>query len=221
MHDEHLIIVAGGSGKRMQMALPKQFIRIHGKPILVHTINRFYRYNPSINVILVIPENHQDAWEEIRSEFFADKDIRIALGGKTRFHSVANGLALCPSNGIVGIHDAVRPLVTEQTIENSYSSARDHGSGIPVVEPSQSLRKLDGDGSHAIDRSQIRVVQTPQCFQLELIKEAFEQDHDPMFTDDASVLESYGLGVYLVEGNDENFKITKHVDLKIAELLLS
>jgi 2-C-methyl-D-erythritol 4-phosphate cytidylyltransferase len=220
MIKHHVIIVAGGSGQRMQMAIPKQFLLLDGLPILMHTIKRFHETLPDIVIVLVIPNEHLAYWNELKVQFKFDIPHQIAMGGNTRFQSVKNGLALL-SSGLVGIHDAVRPLVSSSTILKTFEAASLNGAAVPVLQPSESMRILNADGrNEALIRDSLRTVQTPQCFQAEKIIEAYKQEFHPDFTDDASVAERAGFNITLVDGNEENIKITRPIDLRIAEMFL-
>jgi len=214
------IIVAGGSGSRMATEIPKQFLELNGKPILMYTIQVFYNFDPEIELILVLPETQQEFWRNLCLKHSLLIPHRIATGGENRFHSVKNGLELIDGDGIVFIHDGVRPLVSHLTIERCFETARKFGNAIPVLPVSESLRKLDGHKSKSVDRSQFFGVQTPQTFQTEQILTAFRQNYDPEFTDDASVAEKAGFQIFMVEGNRENIKITNPIDLILAESLL-
>jgi 2-C-methyl-D-erythritol 4-phosphate cytidylyltransferase len=220
MTKHHVIIVAGGSGQRMQTAIPKQFLLLDGLPVLMHTITRFHETLPDAAMVLVIPIDHLDYWNELLVQFKFDIPHQIALGGETRFHSVKNGLALVNS-GLVGIHDAVRPLVSSSTILKTFEAASIHGAAVPVLQPSESMRILNTDGGNeALLRDALRTVQTPQCFLSDNIIQAYNQDFRPDFTDDASVAESADFKITLVQGNEENIKITRPIDLHIAEMFL-
>jgi 2-C-methyl-D-erythritol 4-phosphate cytidylyltransferase len=214
------IIVAGGSGSRMGSEIPKQFLEISGKPILMHTIQVFYSYDPEIEIILVLPEEQQKFWDELCIQYSFSITHRITTGGETRFHSVKNGLRLIEGPGIVFIHDGVRPLVSVETLEKCFQNAVKSGNAIPVLPVSESLRKKKGAESISVDRSLFFNVQTPQTFRTEQIQEAFRQNFDPEFTDDASVAEKSGFRIFLVEGNRENIKITTSTDLIVAEAFL-
>ncbi len=222
MH-KYAIIVAGGKGERMGVDIPKQFIELEGKPILMHTLEKFKKADPTIEIILALPENQIDFWEELFSKYqLSNIPHQIVKGGKTRFHSVQNALKLVKEEGIVAIHDGVRPLVSEETIKRCFVEAEKKGNAIPVVEVVESLRhvtKQDGI-NHSVARSCYRLVQTPQCFKSELILSAYKQQFDNSFTDDASVVEVLGKVINLVEGNRENIKITTQEDLVIASALL-
>ncbi|MCB0400865.1 MAG: 2-C-methyl-D-erythritol 4-phosphate cytidylyltransferase [Flavobacteriales bacterium] len=217
---DYAIIVAGGKGERMGGSTPKQFLELNGKPVIMHTIEKFRTAFQDIKIILALPENQIDFWEELCSKYgFVNIPHHIVKGGETRFHSVKNALSLVKSAGIVGIHDGVRPLVSTTTITACYQEAAQHGNAIPVVDVVDSLRyvsKQEGTNK-AVARSCYKIVQTPQCFRSDLILKAYEQDYDPAFTDDASVVEQLGETIHLVEGNRDNIKITTQEDLILAE----
>ena len=223
MH-KYAIIVAGGKGERMGENTPKQFLELKGKPILMHTIEKFRTTFQDIEIILALPENQIDFWEELCVlHHFPFSPKRVVKGGKTRFESVKNALTQVTDKTIVGIHDGVRPLVNSDTLESCYLTAEEKGNAIPVVDVIDSLRhvsKQEGTNS-AVTRSCFKAVQTPQCFKSELILKAYEQEFNPAFTDDASVVEKMGETINLVEGNTENIKITTQQDLILAEALLS
>ncbi len=216
---EHVIIVAGGSGSRMKQALPKQFIEIAEKPIVVHTIEAFLVYNPSIHIVLVLPEAHITTWNTIHKDFLDNQVIDIAHGGASRFQSVKAGLDLV-GEGLVAIHDAVRPMITKNVISASFKEAELSGSGVVMVPLKDSIREQEAGVTIARDRSRFLTVQTPQTFQVHLIKKAFEQGESPLFTDDASVFEAGGQDVAVVSGDYRNIKITTPEDLVLAEALL-
>lgn len=220
LQHRYIVIVAGGSGTRMQSAVPKQFIELNGKPILMHTIEKFVEAYPSINVVLVLASSYRLLWESLcKTHSFVVPTI-LAEAGETRFHSVKNGLALVPENVVVGIHDAARPLVSEQTIARTFQMAQKMGNASPAIAITESIREVNESGNSAVDRSKYMIIQTPQCFQSTLMKKAFEQPYTPSFTDDASVLEAMGEKINLVEGNRENIKITTPEDLIIAEAFI-
>ena len=214
------IIVAGGSGSRMGTEIPKQFLEISGKPILMHTIQGFYNYDPEMDIILVLPEVQQKFWSELCIQNSFSLRHRITSGGETRFHSVRNGLKQIEGSGIVFIHDGVRPLVSLETLKRCFETAVNCGNAIPVLPASESLRKQEGNQNISVDRSLFFSVQTPQTFQTEQIREAFRQNNDSEFTDDASVAEKAGFQIFMVEGNRENIKITTSTDLIVAEAFL-
>ena len=215
-----VIIVAGGSGRRMGSKIPKQFLELCGKPILVHTIQVFYDFDPECELILVLPEAQQEYWKELCLKHSFTLPHRIVSGGENRFNSVQNGLKLIDEEGIVFIHDGVRPLVSRQTIEKCYRLAQKNGNAIPVLPMNESLRKSEGKDSISVDRTLYFSVQTPQTFQINLIQIAYQQSFDTSFTDDASVAEKAGFPVFMVEGNRENIKITNPTDLIVAEAFL-
>ncbi len=211
------LIVAGGSGTRMGKNIPKQFVEVAEKPILMHTIEAFFNYDKEIEFILVLPEDQIESWKQLCDKFNFNINHTIASGGKTRFQSVKNGLDHVPQNGIVFIHDGVRPFVSTCTLNNCFNCALENGNAIPVVKVTESLRKLEDGNSRAVNRDSYKLVQTPQTFQIDKIRRAYQQKEDPSFTDDASVLEANGEQVYLVEGNRENLKITYPEDILLAE----
>ena len=216
-----VIIVAGGSGRRMGGALPKQFMMLDNEPILAHSINRMHEALPAAEIVVVLPEEHVELWKNIAARFDVARH-KIALGGKERFHSVKNGLeALSDEVAIVGIHDAVRPLASKKLIIKLFLEAENNTAVIPVVAPIDSYRIVEGDNSRIIDRSALRMVQTPQVFQAEALRKAYEQPFSSTFTDDASVMEAAGHKVTLVEGERENIKITTPSDMLIAEAIIN
>lgn len=205
----------------MQATIPKQFIEIKGKPVLIHTIEKFIEFDEYINVIVCVHKDYITDANFMLAEYFPDKNIQTVVGGEARFHSVKNGLACIPNkNDIVGIHDAARPFVSVETIKRCFETAAIHGNAIPVAPVNESLRLVTNGINKAVSREDYKVVQTPQCFVVSKIKEAFEQKYSPFFTDDATVLEGMDERIYLVEGNSENIKITNPYDLKFAELYL-
>lgn len=218
----NIIIVAGGKGSRMQSAVPKQFLEIHGKPVLVHTIEKFVEFDEHINVVVVVHKDYITDANFMLAEYFPENNIQIVAGGETRFHSVKNGLkCIANKNDVVGIHDAARPLVSIETIKRCFETAAQKGNAIPVVPVNESLRMVTNGINKAVSRDDYKIVQTPQCFVVSKIKEAFEQVYSPFFTDDATVLEGMDETIYLVEGNTENIKITNPEDLKKAEFYLT
>ena len=214
------LIVAGGSGTRMKSDVPKQFLEIAGLPVIMHTINSFAKFDPEIQFILVLPESLIPNWHKLCEIHHFYIKHKIAIGGATRFYSVKNGLNLIDEEGIVFIHDAVRPLVSDATIQNCLDCATTNGNALPVISVTESVRIVDGNKHQPADRSQIYLVQTPQTFHTSLIKKAYQVALNDNFTDDATVLESTGATINLVEGNRENIKITTPSDLIIAEALL-
>ncbi len=217
-----VIIVAAGSGSRMGGKLPKQYQELLGKPIIIHTLETFYRFDPGMQVIVVLAPAHRTLWEKVAGSYEIPGGLILTLGGNTRYDSVKNGLLLIEEAEIVGIHDAVRPLVSGDTLARAYAAAEAKGSGIPVLEMEESVRMVAKNGaSEHLDRSRLRKVQTPQVFETRKIKKAYQQPYDPTFTDDASVYEPLFGPVTLVEGNRENIKITSPIDKKLASLLMA
>ena len=219
---DFIIIVAGGKGLRMGSDIPKQFLPIGGKPVLMRTLERFREYSDDIQIILVLPEAQQEYWHQLCDEYHFDVEYTLANGGQTRFHSVQNGLAKVPDDaqGVVGVHDGVRPFPSIEVIKNCYETARTAKAVIPVIPVGETVRRLDGDSSMTVPRDEYRLVQTPQTFDIQLLKAANKQPYNDGFTDDASVVEAFGHKITLVEGNRENIKITTPYDLKIAEVLI-
>jgi 2-C-methyl-D-erythritol 4-phosphate cytidylyltransferase len=215
------VIVAGGTGSRMNNTIPKQFLLLQGKPILYYTIYSFLQAYDDLQIILVLPEEHVAAGQEIIDAFFDYNRIQITIGGRTRFHSVQNGLQLVEEEGIVFVHDAVRCMVSIDLIKRCYDAAMETGSAIPVVDSKDSIRLITEDGNEALERSNIKLVQTPQTFHSKILLPAYQIDYKDKFTDEASVVEAFGLKVQMVQGEENNFKITTPVDLVIAEHLLS
>lgn len=217
---KHIIIVAGGKGLRMGGDIPKQFLPIGGKPVLMRTLEAFYEYDPFIHIVLVLPVSQQVYWKELCRTYGFELSHDIADGGETRFHSVMNGLALVKGEGVVGVHDGVRPFVAQEVIARCYEEAVTKKAVIPVIGVVETVRRLVGEESETVPRDQYKLVQTPQVFDVVLLRKAYEQPYTDMFTDDASVVEALGEKVWLVEGNRENVKLTTPFDLKLAEILL-
>lgn len=216
----YVVIVAGGSGKRMGAEIPKQFLELVGKPVLMHTIERFKAFNEAIEIITVLPENQLRYWYELQKKYSFTVPQTLVKGGSTRFYSVRNGLKFVNVPGLVAIHDGVRPFVSVDTIKRCFETAEKLGNAIPVISLSDSIRMLTDQGSVPVDRRQMRLIQTPQVFSSVLIKKAYQQNYRPEFTDDATVLEINGGKINLVEGNRENIKITNPEDLLISKALL-
>ncbi|MBR3456204.1 MAG: 2-C-methyl-D-erythritol 4-phosphate cytidylyltransferase [Bacteroidaceae bacterium] len=224
-----VIIVAGGKGLRMGSDIPKQFLPIGGKPILMRTIEAFHRFDPDMQIVVVLPLSQQDYWRNLCNQHAFNIPVTIANGGETRFHSVKNGLGQVGNDvELIGVHDGVRPFVTAEAIGQCYNAAKSFGAAIPVVDVVDTLRQLPSDSSgkdailHSVTvpRSQYRLVQTPQVFRADLLRNAYAQEYVDAFTDDASVVEALGHDVALVPGNRENIKITTHFDLIVAQSLL-
>ena len=216
------IIVAGGNGTRMNNVTPKQFLLLKGKPVLFYAINTFLKTYDDCKIILVLPEEHVGVGQEIIDAFFDYKSIEIVIGGRTRFHSVQNGLALVDKeDSVIFVHDAVRPLLSSSLINRCYDSVLEYGTAIPVVDCKDSVRIINENGNEVVERSTIKLVQTPQAFHGKiLLPSFFGIDYKDKFTDEASVVEAFGLKVSLIEGEEENIKITKTTDLLIAEAIL-
>jgi 2-C-methyl-D-erythritol 4-phosphate cytidylyltransferase len=219
------IIVAGGSGMRMNAEIPKQFIELCSKPILMHTIEAFHSYDPTMSIILVIPAMQHDFWKKLCLKHQFTFNHQLAFGGENRFQSVLNGLKAVDNVDLIAIHDGVRPLVSQNTIRKCFDTAMQLGNAIPTTECIESIREVTSDNNNAVDRSKYRLIQTPQVFESKLLKNAYTQDYSSFFTDDASVVESYfatndpNKKIHLVEGNRENIKITTPYDLIIAEAI--
>ena len=228
---DYVIIVAGGKGLRMGTDIPKQFLPIGGKPVLMRTIERFREYSPTLQIILVLPKAQQQYWRELCLKYNfplpqqggarGGSSYLLADGGETRFHSVQHGLALIPDDaeGVVGVHDGVRPFPSIEVIRRCYEEAREKGAVIPVIPVVETIRHIKDGTSMTVPRDEYRLVQTPQTFNIQLLKAANRQPYNDNFTDDASVVETYGHPITLVDGNRENIKITTPYDLKIAESL--
>lgn len=216
---QYAVIVAGGSGSRMGGEIPKQFLLLNGLPILFRSINAFVNYNSQINIVVVAPKAHVQTIYNLKRQHNFSQDFTLVDGGATRFLSVKNGLREVPNNCLVGIHDAVRPLVSKETLQKAFDSAEQKGNGIPAIGVFDSLRKVKENKNKAVDRNLYQIIQTPQVFKSSLIKEAFAEATKTDFSDDATVFEAFGKSIFLTEGNRENIKITTPVDLKIAEAL--
>ena len=219
---DYIIIVAGGKGLRMGSDVPKQFMPVAGLPVLMRTMMRFRDYSAALGIVLVLPKAQQDYWHSLCRQHQFRMDYQLATGGRTRFHSVQNGLALIPDDaeGLVGVHDGVRPFVSTDVISRCYDEARRSKAVVPVVPVVETLRHVGTDStSTTVPRDQYRLVQTPQVFDIQLLKAANRQPYTDAFTDDASVVEAFGTPVTLVDGNRENIKITTPADLRIAEVL--
>ncbi len=218
---KYVIVVAGGSGSRMLTAVPKQFALLNGRPVLMHVFDAFLAYDTNIQFVLVLAPEYTSQWRDLCSKFNFAIPHQLVPGGNERFFSVKNGLQIIPANSLVAVHDAARPLVSTNTIQRVFDGAEATGNAIPVIPVNESVRVICGDQNKAFDRSALRIVQTPQVFRSELLKEAYEQTFDQHFTDDASVFESAGHQINLVEGNLQNIKITYPSDLVIAQALIN
>jgi len=214
---KNVIIVAGGKGLRMSSDVPKQFILLKNKPILMHTIETFFHFDNLLKIILVLPKEHISLWQQLCEKYDFRIDCAVAEGGTERFFSVKNGLDLADENAIVAIHDGVRPFVSKETLENCFAAAEKFGNAVPVVPLNESVRWVENGENRCINRANLRIVQTPQVFRADLLRAAYQQPFSEHFTDDASVVEKFGEKINLVEGNRENIKITTKSDLKAAE----
>lgn len=216
------MIVAGGKGLRMGSSIPKQFLPVNGLPVLMRTIKRFREYDNNLKIILVLPEEQHEYWNELCKNYHFTDAYAVVSGGETRFHSVSNGLAVIPDDavGVVGVHDGVRPFPSVEVIGRCFETARTAKAVIPVVPVVETLRHIvDAEATETVSRDNYRLVQTPQTFDIQLLKEAYARPYQDSFTDDASVVESFGHKITLVEGNRENIKITTPFDLRVARIL--
>jgi 2-C-methyl-D-erythritol 4-phosphate cytidylyltransferase len=215
------IIVAGGTGQRMGASVPKQFLSIEGKSILLHTVGQFVAAFADIDFVIVLPADYiQEGKELIASSGFT-QSVQFTSGGDTRFQSVKNGLSQVDPDAIVFVHDAVRCLLTPDLIQRCYQQALEKGSAIPAVSSTDTIRIIEGTKHHVVDRANVMMIQTPQTFNAAVLKKAFEQAYQPSFTDEANVLEASGTEVYLIDGEYENIKITRPLDLAIANYILA
>lgn len=219
--NKYAIIVAGGTGARMGSATPKQFLLLHDRPVLYYTLRTFLEAYPDLRIVLVLPEAYTDMGREIIDAYFDYKRIQVTAGGETRFHSVQAGLQLVEGDAIVFVHDGVRCLLTPDLIRRCHDNAQENGSAIPVVSAKDSIRLLTDTDNEAIERSKVVLVQTPQTFHSRILRPAFDIDYKERFTDEATVVEAYGLKIKLVEGEEDNIKITRPADLVLAEAILA
>lgn len=217
---KYAVIVAGGAGQRMGADMPKQFLLLKGKPLLQYTIQSFLLAYDDTNIILVLPPAYVVKGEEIIKTMNAEKRVRITAGGKTRFQSVKNGLVYITHPSVVFVHDGVRCMVSQKLIQNCYEQAVLKGSAIPAVAATDSIRIEEGSVHYTISRNKVRIIQTPQTFRSEILAEAFKQEYKEAFTDEATVVEAGGEEVFLIEGEYNNLKVTRPIDLCIAEKLL-
>ncbi|MGH2648308.1 MAG: 2-C-methyl-D-erythritol 4-phosphate cytidylyltransferase [Ginsengibacter sp.] len=214
------LIVAGGTGSRMNNDVPKQFLLLKNKPVLYYTIKAFVDAYEDMQLILVLPKEHIGKGQEIIDGYFDNSRFRIAAGGRTRFHSVQNGLELIKNEAIIFVHDGVRCMLTNDLVKKCYEEAIEKGSAIPAIECKDSIRMLTVSGNKTLDRSKLRLIQTPQTFHSKILLPAFKIDYKDNFTDEATVVEAYGIKIHLIKGEENNFKITTPLDLKFAETLL-
>ena len=219
--EKYAIIVAAGAGTRMGATVPKQFILVNNKPVLYYSIQAFLNAFSDIQVILVLPVDYTDMGQEIIDAYFDNEKIRITAGGDTRFQSVKNGLQLVKGDSIIFVHDGVRCLLTENLIHRCYANAFETGTAIPVIASNDSVRIINEEGNDSIDRNKVMLVQTPQTFHSKILLPAFNIDYKEKFTDEATVVEAFGLKVTLVEGEENNIKITRPMDLLLAEKIIN
>ena len=217
---KYAVIVAGGSGIRMNSQIPKQFLLIKNKPLLFYTIDIFLKAYDDLEIILVLPEDHISKGQEIIDAWFDSSRVSICAGGRTRFHSVQNGLSLINEESIIFVHDGVRCLLTKDLVERCYIEAKKSGSAIPVTTSKNSVRLLTEDGNVALDRNAVKLVQTPQTFHSKILLTAFKIDYKDKFTDEATVVETFGIKINLIEGEENNIKITTPGDMFIAEQII-
>lgn len=220
MGGDAVIIVAGGEGRRLGGEVPKQFLPLGGVPVLWHTLRAFHRYDPSLQIIVVLHPAWTGHWQELSASLTPAITYRITAGGRTRFHSVRNGLALVEGDGLTAVHDASRPLVSEALLRRTFDAARGKGNAVPALPVTDSLREVTADGNRPVDRSRYRSIQTPQIFPTQLLKKAFRQPWEEAFTDEATVVEKTGERIHLTEGEKRNIKITTAFDLEVAEMIL-
>jgi len=220
MSNKQVIIVAAGKGSRIGGEIPKQFLLLGGRPVLIHSMEAFSLIDPGISMVLVLPEDHLGKWNDIKKEFNLSVDHQVVAGGNSRFQSVKNGLDLIEDEGLVAIHDGARPLILPETISSLFQAAEKKSNAIPFHLPSESIRIERKETSVVIDRNSIRMIQTPQVFDARLLKQAYQQKEHPSFTDDASVFEKAGGKIHLVECPAGNIKITRPEDLRVAEAMI-
>jgi len=218
--NKYAVIVAGGSGSRMNSAIPKQFLLVKNKPVLYYTLDTFLKAYDDLKIILVLPEEYVATGQEIIDAWFDYKRIKITVGGRTRFHSVQNGLHLVDEESIVFVHDAVRCLLSVSLIHRCYDAALEFGAAVPVVDCKDSVRFVSAHGNEALERRNVKLVQTPQVFLSTILLPAFNIDYKDKFTDEATVVEAFGMKVHLVEGEEDNIKITRPFDLLLAEKIM-
>jgi 2-C-methyl-D-erythritol 4-phosphate cytidylyltransferase len=214
------IIVAGGTGTRMNAGIPKQFLLLAGRPMLLHSLDCFYLSDPETSIIVVLPENHAKTWRSLCTEHGSTIPHQVVSGGETRFHSVKNGLQIIPGDGLVAIHDGARPLVSPALINRAFEAASRLGNATPVLPVNESMRTLENGVSRPVNRDDYRIIQTPQVFGVAVLRKAYEQTYRAAFTDDATVFESTGETIHLIEGEYSNIKITRPDDLITAERII-
>jgi 2-C-methyl-D-erythritol 4-phosphate cytidylyltransferase len=217
---KYAIIVAGGTGSRMGVETPKQFLLLAGKPLLMHSIEAFHSFDPNLHIIVSLHLDYIETWQQLCKDHSFAISHQIVPGGETRFHSVLNALSSILEEGLVAVHDAARPVISVDLISKAFSEAAIHGSAIPAIPVNETVRSINNGIIKLEDRNNLRIIQTPQTFKIELLKKAYKQEYQPEFTDDASLLEAMGMKIHLIPGNARNIKITLPGDLQIAELLI-
>ena len=220
MLEKSVIITAGGLGKRMKSTLPKQFIVLGDRPLLMHTIQLFYEFDPKIEIILALPKDWVNYWKELQVEYNFTIPHAIVIGGEERFHTVQNALKKCKGK-FIAVHDGVRPFVSQELLERCFDSLKQHSAVIPVLSIKESVRFLDDNKTEALDRNHYKLVHTPQCFHAEILKKAYLQSFHDLVTDDARLLEQIGEKLFFVESEEENIKVTTENDLRIAKVILA
>ncbi|NVO18507.1 MAG: 2-C-methyl-D-erythritol 4-phosphate cytidylyltransferase [Bacteroidetes bacterium] len=216
--DKYAIIVAGGTGSRLNSKTPKQFVLLAGIPVLMHSINAFHRYDPNVKILVSLHPDYTREWEQLCEKFNFQIQHTVVGGGETRFHSVRNALTTITVDGLVAVHDAARPLVSQQLIAHTFEQAGKYKSAVPAIAVNETVRSTEGNYVKLIDRSSLRIIQTPQVFDIRLLQTAYRQEYVIGFTDDASLVEAMGMQVHLVQGSTRNIKITLPGDLEVAEL---
>jgi 2-C-methyl-D-erythritol 4-phosphate cytidylyltransferase len=219
MQTRSIIITAGGIGKRMGTDQPKQFLELLGRPVLIHTLERLHHFSPNSQLVLTLPEQHIEDWKALCLQYDCHIDHHIVAGGQERYHSIKNALSVCTGE-LIAVHDGVRPLVARATMERLFNAANEHKAVIPVLEVKESLRKINASGSQSVKRADYCIVQTPQVFHSNILREAYTIEFHDGITDDASLVEEAGYAIHLVDGNEENIKITTPSDLAVALLFL-
>jgi 2-C-methyl-D-erythritol 4-phosphate cytidylyltransferase len=214
-----VIITAGGIGKRMGSDLPKQFLVLGGKPVLVHTLELFFKYDPTIEIVLTLPNDWRGYWETVIDKYYCRVPHIVVNGGEERYHSIQNALKRC-TGAYIAVHDGVRPFVSFETLDRCFSALNDHEAVVPVLKLKESIRQTSEKSTNAVDRSNYRLVHTPQCFQAEVLRKAYGQAYHEQVTDDACLVEEVGYAVHLVESNEENIKLTTPFDFLIAETIV-
>ncbi len=214
-----VIITAGGIGKRMGSDLPKQFLVLGGKPVLVHTLELFFKYDPTIEIILTLPNEWRGYWETVIDKYYCRVPHIVVNGGEERYHSIQKALKRC-SGTVIAVHDGVRPFVSFETLDRCFSALNEYEAVVPVLRLKESIRQTNENSTNAVDRSNYRLVHTPQCFHADVLLKAYEQAYHDKVTDDACLVEELGHTIHLVESNEENIKLTTPFDFLIAETIV-